>query len=103
MVDLTDSYEERDGFSAPRVVCGVDGVPVGRSRFGRWVHLDDLPEKTDPEHEVQAVNASRYNAMQMSGTSLRLAAADMLRHHSTLHPDVGCEWAAALMNALRSQ
>lgn len=102
-LDLTDSYEDREGFAAPRAVCAVDGVLVGRSRSGRWIHLDDLPEKTDPEHEVQPVNASRYNAAQLSGMSLRLAATDMLRHHATLHPDVGCEWAANLMNALRPQ
>lgn len=39
-------------------VCGTCGTPVSQARSGQWIHVDDLPEKTE-EHDVDTVISRR--------------------------------------------
>lgn len=81
-------------------VCPVDGVPVGATRSGTLVHLDDLPSGV-PEHVVDRVSREAYEAKRDQRADLRAAAADMVLHHATMHPAGECDWTRRLTDALR--
>lgn len=83
-------------------VCTVDGVPVTLSKRGRLVHLSDLPEGVDPDHEILAIPEIDFRVSGEARLTLKGAAEDMLVHHATLHPSDGCEWAEVLERAIRS-
>lgn len=83
------------------LVCRTDGVAVGASRSGRLVHLGELPKGTDPDHEVEAVEADELVSTLTGELLIRDAAHDMLEHHAALCPSRQCEWAERLRQALK--
>lgn len=84
------------------LVCAADGVRIARSRAGRWVHTDSLPEFADPDHEIDPVPAASFGRAHAARLDLREAAVDMLRHHDTLHPGSDCAFARRLGEAMRA-
>lgn len=83
-------------------VCVLDGVPVGPSRGGKLVHLDEVPMDVEP-HEVEvAVEATVWAEEVQRQNHLATVAAEMLYHHGTIHPASDCEFSRRLEAALRS-
>ena len=83
-------------------VCAKDGVPVGESRTGRLVHLDQLPDGVDPEHEVDSVEQEAWLASVVKRSDVRMLAAALMRHHADFHADPQCPFVKQLDAALRS-
>ncbi len=84
------------------IVCGICGVPVGAAKNGRFVHLDDIPQGVNPDHEITPVPSSDFFNAEDYRFTLKGAAEDMLAHHATLHPASDCPWAVVLQRALKS-
>lgn len=83
-------------------VCAVDGIPVGMSRGGKLVHLDELDPDVEP-HDVQTtVSSEMYTLAMMRQNDLAVRAAEMLQHHGVIHPASDCEFSQRLEAALRS-
>lgn len=83
-------------------VCATDGVPVSENRAGRLIHLDQLPDGTDPEHEVESIEHEEWLARVVKRSDLRMLAAAMIRHHIDFHADPQCPFVAQLTAALKS-
>jgi len=83
------------------VICTVDGVELRVARSGKWVHVNELPEKT-PEHEAKPAVAATIERDVIALERLRNAAGEMLRHHSQIHPVSECEWYLALLKAWKN-
>lgn len=81
-------------------VCAIDGVPVGKSRSGLLVHLDELPENAEP-HDAVPVTREQWASGQSPRAVLRQAAQDMLVHHVGGHPEADCQFAQNLREAIR--
>lgn len=83
-------------------VCVLDGVPVGESRSGRLVHLDDLPLDVEPHDVVVTLEATVWAQEMSRQNDLAVVAAEMLNHHDSIHPASDCEFSRRLEAALRS-
>ncbi len=83
------------------MACAVDGVEIGLSGFGRWVHLGGLPKGVDPEHEADPISRFAFQQLTMERGSLRDVALDMLGHHIAIHPTSDCAFSERLREALR--
>jgi hypothetical protein len=83
-------------------VCGACGVPIASAKTGRLVHLSDIPDGINPDHEIVSVPETDFRVGAEARITLKAAAEDMIHHHATLHPDSGCPWAETLRRALRS-
>lgn len=82
-------------------VCRFCGVDVGTTKTLRLIHLGEIPRGFD-EHEIEATSRVMYEQMVQRRSDLKIAAADMLVHHSTLHPIADCQWGQRLSAALRN-
>ncbi len=83
------------------LVCSIDGVAIAWANTGKWVHLDMVPSGADPDHAIDPVHPSLFRFKREQDIGVREASIDLLRHHSTYHPESDCEWAIALGEALR--
>lgn len=83
-------------------VCVLDGVPVGLSRSGRFVHLDEVPMDVEPHEVKEVVVATLWVEETARQNNLAMIAAEMLQHHGVIHPASDCEFSRRLEAALRS-
>ncbi len=83
-------------------VCATDGVPVTENRAGRLIHLDQIPDGVDPEHEVVSVDKEEWLAGVVKRSDTRQLAAALMRHHLDFHADPQCPFVAQLAAALKS-
>lgn len=83
-------------------VCVVDGVHAGMARSGKLVHLDDLPEDVESHDVEKVVTRATWNYVSVQKNNLAVVAAEMLVHHTGIHPASDCEFAKRLEAALRS-
>lgn len=84
------------------MVCATDGVAVAENRLGRWVHTDELPRETDPDHEIVALEEAEWRSSVVKRDDLRQLVVALLMHHREHHADPNCPWVHQVEAALRS-
>lgn len=82
-------------------VCRYDGVEVMAARNGRLVHVEEVPRGV-PEHEIDITSRALWEQKFRERSDLRLAVAELVEHHLTLHPGSDCQWVENVNTALKS-
>lgn len=84
-------------------VCATDGVAIAQNKLGRWVHLDELPQGTNPDHEIVEAELAALEAAERERQNIHTLAAELIQHHVVLHPMSDCAFATKLAQALRAK
>lgn len=85
-------------------VCKACGVPLAHSeRLGRWLHTDSIPPGVDPAHEPEPVEEAEFEATERDRQDLHTLAAELIAHHTVMHPMSECPFATKLAQALRAK
>lgn len=82
-------------------VCRYDGVEVTAARNGRLVHVGEVPRGV-PEHEIDITSQALWEKAFKEKADLRLAVAELVEHHLTLHPGADCAWVERVNTALKA-
>ena len=83
------------------VVCMTCGATIAMARSGAWVHTEQPPDGTDPEHEIVVGARSDLDRYRAERGDLATALSELVVHHASVHPPSDCPFIERARAALR--